>query len=544
MGLSWAAIFQGKTAGNGLDVGHLPCQTPAGSTVQNRTPVQLYQPIMNSHTIRSLYLVFCLVNQVGLALLGPIKTKGKEVLLNLIEPPAERTRFDSNAVPPEEPSIISLSSDLPSSPNLLFGVDLNLPRERMEPGSIVSTHDFVPICHYPSSASKRKFIDPNVDSIVPTLNLFPPSHYASSSSKRKLLDQGIEQSGTSKERQKSVSKQQDGVKNQGTANSAQLKQINLSVSMRRSEDTLHVPTYLSREFDSISSSSELLDMYDWNWIIVDPSAEKASETQKKPGELNNSQNVFKCLNSLRREPLSGRIFWIPEGDEHAYLQDFHGQRGNNDMIYPPVSDFTPSQRQSGIIHIITRIADCKLDLERYMNCFSDVWVEMKSRIDVRNKTAYQVENALQQRISYLKKITKVSTTLSVFYLSLFGRHEGGRLEKLHIEDFMEFIKAIFKQCGEDQALLLTCNGDFSKIWHTLLNFGSTSSSASKDLALAWRTVEYWLDKTGQRSRFEIGTYHPDAVEIINKIIFWSNYKTIEGITTSKREKRTKQNSKH
>ncbi|KAH9447899.1 hypothetical protein Pst134EB_021890 [Puccinia striiformis f. sp. tritici] len=290
---------------------------------------------MNSYLIMySFYMVFYLVTQDGLAILGRITTQEKEVFLDLNESRCKKPRLDLNAVPPEEPSIIPLSSTLPSSPILVFGVDLTLPREQVGPHSIVSTDRFVPMCHYSSSASKRKVIGPDVDSIGLMHNLVPLSHYASSSSKRKLIDSHVARSGTSREKKKSVSKPQEGVKNQGTFNSAQLKQINLA-SMRRSEDTLHVPTYNSPEVVSISSPSELLDMYDWNWIIVDPSAEKASETQKKPGELNNSQNVFKCLNSLRREPLSGRIFWIPEGDEHAYLQDFHGQRGNNDMMYPP-----------------------------------------------------------------------------------------------------------------------------------------------------------------------------------------------------------------
>ncbi|POW07891.1 hypothetical protein PSTT_07936, partial [Puccinia striiformis] len=515
---SWTAIFQGKTTGNGLDVGHVPCQTPAESTIKNRTPVELYRPIMNSYLARSFYLVFYLVNQVGLASLGPIITKETEILLDLIESSAEKTRFDLNAVPPEEPSIISLSSALPSSPILVFGVDLNLPREQVEPHSLVLTHDFVPTSHYPSSASKRKFINPNADSIVPTHNLVPLSHHASRSNKRKIIASDVEQSGSSR---------QSGVIKQGTANSAQLKQINLP--MRRSDDTLHVPVYHSLEVGSISSSSELLDMYDWCWIIVDPSAEKANGNQGEFGKLNSSQNIFRS----QHEPLCGNRFSIPEGDEQAYLADFHGQRKKKHMMYPPANDLSPSQVQSGIMDIIKMIADGKLDLGSYMDCFSDVWDTMKSRINTMNKTAYSVENALKRRISYLKKMAKVTTTLSVFYLSLFEKHEGGRLKKQHIQDSMTFMKNIFKQCQKDEALLFTCNEDFSKKWHTLWNFGGNAGGAANDLGLAWKTVGYLLDNTGQRSRFTIQTYHSCAVEIINKIIFWSNYKKIKEISALK-----------
>ncbi|KAI9619926.1 hypothetical protein H4Q26_013905 [Puccinia striiformis f. sp. tritici PST-130] len=458
---------------------------------------------MNSYSIRYSCAIFYLIYQAGLALQTSIKTKGQNFLLDLNELPSEEWGLDSNTVPLEElgldlntvppeevglglnmvpleqSSITSPCSTSPREAFMVSGAELNSPREQVSPVS-AATHDFGTISHFPTIASKRKGIH---------------------------LDVG--QTCTSGKRHKAKFKQQSGGNMIGPMSKITLDQLLPKyfqitqanpVPTETPEDALNAVTHRSPEVGLISDYPEIINIYDWNWIVVDPTAETEnnSHCQETTGKLNPDPNIFKYLNSLRREPLPGRLFWIPKGHEQDYLATYHANWVKKHLDSSIIPEIRPSPYNSGILHIIMRISDEKLYLESNMHTFLEIWARMKLRFDQKDRSEKQVKVAVDKRTSYLKKMVKITTTL-------------GKLNKQHIPEFMLFIKHIFKQCEKYEAPTFNSNKDHAKKWHDLLNFRyNDSKSPIKDLALAWSTIQYWLEKTTEMSRLAQLTCHKDA----------------------------------
>ncbi|KAH9442249.1 hypothetical protein KEM48_005341 [Puccinia striiformis f. sp. tritici PST-130] len=464
---------------------------------------------MNLYVIACTYLFFHLISKFGPALQTSIEAKGRGVIFDLNESPPEELEdivdFDGITVPPEEPTITPLCSTSPRAALSVSSAELKSARKQVEP-YLVAADVLVPLSHSSTSTSKRKGTEFDGGKI--------------DTSWKKLKEQSTQKpSGNLKGQINEIT--------QLPPNCFQTKKINPAPT-GTSEVALNVASDHSSGMRSISNPSGMLDMYDWSWVIVDHHAETANDSQGDPGHLNSNPDIFKYLNGLRNMPLSGKTFWIPKGYEEAYLSKYRGDKRKKDCCYPSLNKVTKSHYNSGVLHIIIMISDQKLHLEGYMNSFSGIWHDMKSRVDTNNKTLNQVELEFNLRASYLKKMIKLTTTLSVLYLSLFGEHEGAMLTKEHIGDFLDFIKDIFNQCKKDEPPRLNSDKDFAKIWHDLLNFRcKTSKNAVKDLGIASKTVQHWLEKTGKRSRFEKHVHNKAVMEIIKKIIYFSNHKTIE-----------------
>ncbi|KAH9452548.1 hypothetical protein Pst134EB_016498 [Puccinia striiformis f. sp. tritici] len=128
------------------------------------------------------------------------------------------------------------------------------------------------------------------------------------------------------------------------------------------------------------------------------------------------------------------------------------------------------------------------------------------------------------RIEVVKRITKCAVFLNLAYLTFFKELENGKTTVQQIESFLTFIKDIWEDIEKGETSICN-NNTFGETLHKLLSFESSKhqSGPSHVLGIAWNIVELWVQKAANFQPHISLDYHPQRLEIINKIIFYSNY---------------------
>ncbi|KAA1078012.1 hypothetical protein PGT21_026714 [Puccinia graminis f. sp. tritici] len=490
---------------------------------------------MKPYFIKSSCLIVNLTSQLHLALLHPTEVKEGTVF-----------RLDLNQLPPDEASITPARST--SSTGSLYGsrAGLHLPREQ-------------PMATMPhSSMSPKAVVDvfrgdhasPGVE-VKSDWRLSKSDHFTSSH-KRKSEDAYSEQK-THKfhcdvggERQSTSPDIREGktCKNIRPIFTGFLAPNQPQIGrpteepMETFRETFDIP---KDKIEVKQEVGEVFDAYDWSFVKVDPEPEDLNENQKKVENLKHEQKLFEHLNGMRSKPTPEKGFWIPRGDDQRiFFRNYHKQKNN--LIYP--REIVYFHRKVAVLHIIGRISREKLDLDQYFGFFSEL--EKHLRLNLKsNKGSFvrsnDLENPLSTRIEYMKKLTRVTTTLSILYLFLFREQAyqmGGTFTtKIHIINFINFLKEFW-----ENILNLNHNNEeffhnnrFANQLHEVLNFrakkninDSQMSNAAEVMQMSWHILAYWLQKIGKGSPIQSQKIpnHKSIVEIIHKIIFWLNFKTI------------------
>jgi hypothetical protein len=95
--------------------------------------------------------------------------------------------------------------------------------------------------------------------------------------------------------------------------------------------------------------------------------------------------------------------------------------------------------------------------------------------------------------------------------------------------FMKIVEALLKELAENESFVSDSKNSLKGTWHNFLHKNTVAGNSAKDLALAWKTFEYWMDEKHKVSTSSLGARYKNkfSIQCINlKIIFFSNLKTI------------------
>ncbi|KAA1070443.1 hypothetical protein PGT21_012369 [Puccinia graminis f. sp. tritici] len=489
---------------------------------------------MKHYFIKYLYLQFLLMIYFHLALLNLNNVKkNKEFFFDLNETPmedsiypssksSETSFYDSKASlnsPSKKPMVFSTSEPHCStfSKELFHDARLGGSSSREKVGSLTQGLQIISHSHSPTSSHKHK--NENKNSEHGRNNLF-----CGIRGDKKLAEfSKKKQGGTEKNEMNREEKMSPEYSQSHEIHAAPVENSKFPL-----KNNVHVVNVNEEIF-------ELLDVCNWNYVKVDPEQEIENPKKKDAEEFEPVQKMFKHLNGFRSGENLSHVFWIPRDEEITFFQNYC--RSKDTLHYP--DEISLPQRYFGIIKMLLRISDEKLELDQYFGFFKELKNQLNSKLSSKNKDiifSRKYEFQVSKRMEYMRKTSKVTTTLSILYLSLFQEHLGGSLKNKNILDFSNFLQEFWKEIikGDGQAFLN--KNQFEKDLHEFLIFtenGNVKYSKARNnshlLTISWRILGSWIERTERCSSLNLKedlVYRRFLISIVNKIVFWSNLKSI------------------
>ncbi|KNE98175.1 hypothetical protein PSTG_08442 [Puccinia striiformis f. sp. tritici PST-78] len=289
---------------------------------------------------------------------------------------------------------------------------------------------------------------------------------------------------------------------------------------------------------------KLCNFRDWSFVKNNSVKKINSDPQRQESKFK-IEKLLSFLNELKTRrmvkrkmkleqknlgytPDTRKDFWVRTEYAEAFFKAYGKERQR--FAFPPAEIITPHERRLGIHNIILNIVDEKIVLEKYTVFSKDIVNHLTLRLDARLLGFLQSQATLETRlqvttrIDIVQKITKSAVFLNLAYLKFFKENENGKTTVQQIESFLNFMKDLWEDIekGENS----TCNNNnFGDKLHKLLSFETSEhqSSPSSAMGIAWNIVELWVQKAANFQPHISLDYHPQMVEIINKIILYSNY---------------------
>jgi hypothetical protein len=417
---------------------------------------------------------------------------------------------------------LSLSVQSPPSPRV-GGFDLNLPA----PGE----ESPMPPCFQTSPArsvskGNHNLFGDEVESIVRSSTgvTVPISSCSTSSTKRQSWDnniflrEGERDSNPSSKQIYVTSRGGESIPNIFGLNGFRLEEVKKARNDQKGKDILDFQIKNTQKGNGI----EYFSVLDWDYVNLGQPPQIFNQNNIASGELRDVKELFEHLNKIQKTENSRGAFWVRRSCESSFFKDYVNQA--RFFKYPET--MTQNQRMV-IIHELT--------LEIYNRRLLS---PQRNYLEFLEK----IPNIQSHRIDRMRKIMKNSIVLSITYLSLFKEHKGDTLNEEHILEFADFMKKLLNGLAEVERL--EPNSDsFLQTWHSLLlSQSSVQSSAKEDMTICWNTVHHWIVHKYDPLRLNISPkekpIHKHLIEVIQKIILFSNSKTI-----NQRFERYKENSR-
>ncbi|WAQ87683.1 hypothetical protein PtA15_8A589 [Puccinia triticina] len=449
---------------------------------------------MISYFIRQLYWILLLIDHA--------------FVLTTSDPEGERIPMliDLNAFPPDEPLTTSRLCSLQPIPS----------SDALKRDSVAQSYP-----HWLASASKT----------------FPVNDHSTSPHKRKSVDAGIEKMALIDPAQKRQKTSLEYQKNWVVENEVSQPQTTEPVNLREKEKPVIEKSRTSpndRDVDiSRLEESERkrvpFNVKDWSFV-------RASSNMHSNEDNERFKNCFYVMKTWKRNielvdlnlkpPQNvNEEFWLPKQYERVFVDRFK-EISSSKLRYPGDKVLLHSHRNSQILNTILKLTDEKLDLEGYP-VFSSYIVEyiaqkLKQNLNKARTKSWGRTGRLQPRIENIKKLTKCATFMHIVLLSLFNEHQNGILTKGYIEDFLIYLGHVWRDFESGSNNIL--KDDTGHKMYKLLNFQVNweTAGAGSILSTAWRIVRYCAKERGEF----FPTEHAIVAEMVNKIIFHSNYETI------------------
>ncbi|POW00372.1 hypothetical protein PSTT_13189, partial [Puccinia striiformis] len=423
--------------------------------------------------------------------------------------------------------------------------DLNLPPED-EPSNPLSEH----------FASGEGSILPNdqmhMHSTVPALNSFQIKHGSDSTLKRKgvhpdtelrtkvgLVDGKMQKPLVDNENQINLNGNTSKASQSRQMEEPPIERLRLHASSGQKEDLVGPITN--------TETKKLCNFSDWSFV-KDNSAIEIQNDPQRQGTKSEIEKLLTFLNKLKQRKMgklkakleqenlgytldTQKHFWIRGDYAEAFFKAYRKERKTF-----PFPRITCHEKRSGIYNTILDIVDEKIDLEKYTVFSKDIVKHLTSELDTRlsiiqpSPPTAGPRLQVTTRIDIVKKITKCAVFLNLAYLNLFKANENGKNTVQQIESFLNFIQDLWKNVEKGDPYLCSDN-NFGEKLHKLLTFQSSDhqKAASKAMAIAWDMVQLWVHQSANFKPHIPLEYRPEMVEIINKIVFYSNYAKLSNV---------------
>ncbi|KNE96689.1 hypothetical protein PSTG_10092 [Puccinia striiformis f. sp. tritici PST-78] len=269
-------------------------------------------------------------------------------------------------------------------------------------------------------------------------------------------------------------------------------------------------------------TDEVFNVYNWDFIRGDTGGRTPDYYQNK---------LFQFLNSCRVDPDLKQPFFLERDQTGSFLGQLMG-RGRRELRISDVK--SQNWRKQPLLETCLSISDNKINLNGYSIFSKELLGGMMERLKVNEEKHEELVVKIQVDtvLEFVENVTKVAHLLTIVYLSVFKEHESEILRVDQVEHTLEFLTKLWLDIEEGKI-----QSEWAKKLTKILNFqkGDTNvynmvTKKALGQTVASHFLKYWLVST--RGSLPGGNHHqpaenhPGILELINKIIFYSNYKSI------------------
>ncbi|KNZ45379.1 hypothetical protein VP01_818g4 [Puccinia sorghi] len=265
----------------------------------------------------------------------------------------------------------------------------------------------------------------------------------------------------------------------------------------------------------------LFNVYDWDFLREYPESAMADDHQHQ---------LLTYLNQCKGASDVESFFFIQKDRTDEFLTEFASRKRQWEFINFP-SEICSRVRQEMLFKTLLRISDKKINLEGFAFFKDKIIGGMRGRLETNFKTTQNPSSPkIETIMRFVQAVTKVTQLLIVVHLSLFKEHEQEVLTVEEVEKNLKFFQELWFQIDDGTPEIQKI--DWAKKAHKIFRFQNPqhhflSIVFKKDRMynFCWNLVSYWREQTGRSLRGFYGPFHTTLQELVNKIIFFSNYKS-------------------
>ncbi|POW13412.1 hypothetical protein PSHT_07674, partial [Puccinia striiformis] len=305
-----------------------------------------------------------------------------------------------------------------------------------------------------------------------------------------------------------------------------------SIGMIREDQNLekNIESAKNLDHNQLQSDRTLLeqfDFYNWDYVREDTEDRISADTQYASSEYKR-KSFFKLLQSCKKTRTPDKFFWIPRKQAFIIMKRF--RQSKHDYAFP--KNVAKSRRIKALYQITLSLSNKRIGIERYSVYSNEIVNPWTSKLEVNLKAAKK--ERLERSIEVIKDVTKITPFLVVTYLLLFKEHRQHKLTADFIEELLTFIKDLWINIEKGSPEFLEENPWAKRLRNMLIMEIDPQENDNHnfiyelDIAyeISWNLTRYWIEINGKSLKHGFGKkkdLHKDLAELINKIIFYSNY---------------------
>ncbi|KAH9455049.1 hypothetical protein MJO28_012595 [Puccinia striiformis f. sp. tritici] len=336
---------------------------------------------------------------------------------------------------------------------------------------------------------------------------------------------------------------------------------------RKMKETPMVKKLNSHEIKSSSEASEPFDVYDWNFLRLAPGIADTNQDQDVPRN-DPLAKLFKTLIICQSQPKGEKgkdHFWIERKDAAARLNLYPNVKLQ--CRFPldlPSSSIDVEVGQAAMFDIVLSLSEKRLALDTYRAFSVDIVERLekileakRQRINVskaelqrtrtsgskrKDRARFTSENKILTIMKYVKESTKIATFLVITHLSLFREHEYDVLMPEAVRDILKCFEKMWIDIERWDPDLIS--------QHPWVRRNSALLSLENPTRLhvdfrykphdvypmAANFLKYWAEIQGKTvPSYYNRTHHRTVVDLINRMIYFSNYEIVSNRIASEKE---------
>ncbi|KAH9447496.1 hypothetical protein Pst134EB_033064 [Puccinia striiformis f. sp. tritici] len=283
----------------------------------------------------------------------------------------------------------------------------------------------------------------------------------------------------------------------------------------------------------LTTPDQLIDVYDWSFVRGETEKQSSGDgTGVATLESCKSNEFFELINTWKEPEKQESFFWISREQAHDMLGKCFGTRTAGFSF--PDERLSPDRRKAALWDTVLSLSNTKINLDQYQFASQDILLKIEQTLKSKlPKILNQRGNhAVKRAMVHINNVTKVTQFLITIYLSLFKEHHESKLTVEAIESNVDFIRKLWFdiQMGEDDLFGVypwarlpkqLFHLDESNRWTHKAKF-----QRSQLYRVACNFFHAWVDEYEKTLTLKPDYYRLSLQEMINKIIFFSNYKSI------------------
>ncbi|POW15793.1 hypothetical protein PSHT_07024 [Puccinia striiformis] len=307
--------------------------------------------------------------------------------------------------------------------------------------------------------------------------------------------------------------------------------------------------------------SERFDVYDWKFLLSAPDKSTDTSTPQVVSSSRSLEKFFDTVKVCESKPKGKKgkdYFWINRKEAAVKLGKFGSVKLG--CAFPSEFDGYSKDtalRYASLFRVVLTLSNMRLVLESYRIFSVDLLENLKNILQSKKeemdnfrsqlipakisestrkyRTRCVPWNKVLRIMEYVKNSTKIATFLVIIHLSLFREHEGDFLTRQEVRDIVGFFRKMWLDIESGNGALVE-KYSWAKIHWALLSLGSRGTTyemfrytESYVYQMAWNFVHYWAESNKKtiRKGFKMGKdKHKTIVELVNKLLYFSNYEAI------------------